>query len=280
MAKTIFSDRSNNPLDSLNKMGSFFSGADPSTFAEIELDPFVSGYSFIYWVKLPFWFEQDEDLKNFKTLTQKIMVSFNGFTDVELQENSQQYGFAGNEVSFVTGVNRNNTDFTIGFKEYSGTPVTKMFNKWINMIRDKNTGIALYPKLYDCDYSAKNHTGMLLYISMRPDVTNSNKNNVEKAVLYGNVFPTNIPWSTLFNYELGSQESPASVDINFKGVPLEGKAVDEYARKILKEEILNVSEDNNNGQLFLDSLMEAGDAGTELLNDGILKTIFNTTGEE
>lgn len=279
MAKTIFSDRSDNPLESLNKMGSFFSGADPTTFADIELDPFVSGYSFIYWVKLPFWFEQDDDLKYFKTLTQKVMVSFNGFTDVELQESSQQYGFAGNEVSFVTGVNRNNTDFTIGFKEYSGTPMTKMINKWICMIRDKNTGVALYPKLYDCEYSARNHTGQLLYISMRPDVTNSGKGNIEKAFLYSNVYPLNVGWSNLFNYNLGDQQSPTSIDVNFKGVPLEGAAVDAYAKKILEEEILTVSEENNNGQLFLDSLMQAGDAGTEVLTSGILKQIYNPDGE-
>lgn len=275
--KTIFSDRSENPLESLNKMGSFFNGSDPTSFAEIELDPFVSGYSFIYWVKLPFWFEKDDDLKYFKVLTQKVMVSFNGFADVELQENSQQYGFAGNEVSFVTGIQKNNTDFTIGFKEYSGTPITGMFNKWINMIRDKNTGIALYSKLYDCEYSARNHTAQLLYISMRPDVTNVGKHNIEKAFLYSNVFPLNVAWSNLFNFELGSQESPTSVDVNFKGVLLEGKAVDDYAKKILENEILRVSADNNNGHLFLDSLMQAGDAGTEVFTSGILKDIYSNS---
>ena len=278
--KTIFTGRDENPLEKLNKMGSFFNGTDPTTFAEIELDPFVSGYSFIYWLKLPSWFEQDEDLKYFKVLTQKVMVSFNGFADVELQESSQQYGFAGNEVSFVTGIQRGNTDFTIGFKEYSGTPITHMFNKWITMIRDKNTGIALYPKLYNVEYSARNHTGQLLYISMRPDVTNVGKNNLEKAFLYSNVFPINVAWSSLFNYELGTSESPTSVDVNFKGVPLEGAAVDKLAKKILEEEILQVSEDNNNGHLFLDSLTMPGDPGTEVLTTGILKDIYNPDSEQ
>ena len=277
--KTIFLGRDENPLEKLNKMGSFFNGTDPTTFAEIELDPFVSGYSFIYWLKLPSWFERDEDLKYFKVLTQKVMVSFNGFADVELQESSQQYGFAGNEVSFVTGIQRGNTDFTIGFKEYSGTPITHMFNKWITMIRDKNTGIALYPKLYNVEYSARNHTGQLLYISMRPDVTNVGKNNLEKAFLYSNVFPINVAWSSLFNYELGSSESPTSIDVNFKGVPLEGAAVDKLAKKILEEEILQVSEDNNNGHLFLDSLTMPGDPGTEVLTSGVLKDIYNPDQE-
>ena len=272
---SIFKNRTDNPLDSLNKMGSFFDGSDPTVFADIELDPFVGGYSFIHWIRVPSWFEQNEKLKYFKVYTQRFMTSFNGFTDVELQESSQQYGFAGNEVSFVTGIQKGNTDFTIGFKEFSGTPLTKMFNEWINMIRDKNTGIALYPSVYKVNHSARNHTAQLLYVSMRPDVTNIDGDNIEKAFIYANVFPINVAWSSLFNYELGSQESPTSIDVNFKGFLLEGDAVDAYAKEILKKEILNVSADNNNGHLFLTSLTEAGDAGTEVFTQGLLKEIYN-----
>ena len=83
----------------------------------------------------------------------------------------------------------------------------------------------------------------------------------------------------LFNYELGSSESPTSVDVNFKGVILEGAAVDKLAKKILEEEILQVSEDNNNGHLFLDSLTMPGDPGTEVLTTGILKDIYNPDNE-
>ena len=276
---SIFKNRSENPLESLNKMGSFFDGSDPTTFADIELDPFNSGFSFIKWIKVPEWFEQNEKLKYFKVYTQKFMTSFNGFTDVELQESSQQYGFSGNDVPFVTGIQKGNTDFTIGFKEFSGTPLTKMFNEWINLIRDKNTGIALYPALYNVNYSARNHTAQLLYVSMRPDVTNVDGDNLEKAFIWANVFPINVAWSSLFNYELGSTESPTSIDVNFKGVMIEGDAVDDYARKIIKEEILNVSEDNNNGHLFLTSLTQKGDAGTEVLTQGLLKEIYNNGDE-
>ncbi len=274
MSKQIFASRSENPLDSLNKMGNFFTGADPTSFEGVELDPFVSGYSFIYWVRLPEWFKEDEDLRYFQTLTQKTMVSFNGFSDVELQESSQQYGFAGNETSHVTGIQKGNTDFTIGFKEYSGTPLTKMVNKWVNLIRDKNTGIALYPKLYNVEYSSRNHTGILLYISMRPDVTNTGKDNVEKAFLYSNVFPLNVSWSSLFNYELGSVESPTSIDVNFKGVVLEGPEVDAYAKRVLDEKLLQISEDNNNGLLFLNSI-ENNKATKSMFTSGILKEIYN-----
>ena len=277
--KTIFTNRTENPLDKINKLGTFFTSVDPATYAGIELDPFVTGYAFLYWISLPSWFESDADLKNFKVLTQKTLVSISGIADMELQESSQPYGFAGNEVSNPTGVTRGNTDFTLGFKEYSGTPVTKMFKKWINYIRDPNTGIAVYPKQFDVEYSSANHTGQCLVIFMRPDVTNVGHDNIEKAFLYSHVFPTNIPYSSLYSYTLGSQESPESVEINFKGVPLENEAVDKLARKVLEEEILQVSEDNNNGALFLDNLTPAGGEGTEVLTSGILKDIYNPDEE-
>ena len=43
---------------------SIFTGVDDEM--NKYLDPIVTGYAFIYWVKLPFWFEQDPDLKYFK----------------------------------------------------------------------------------------------------------------------------------------------------------------------------------------------------------------------
>ena len=274
--KTIFSQRTENPLDKINKVGSFFTGIDPATYAQIELDPFTSGYAYIYWVQLPTWFEQDPDLKNFKVATQKFLVSISGINDIELQEASQPYGFAGNEVSNVTGITKGNTDITLGFKEYSGTPITKLFSKWINYIRDPNTGIATYPKQFDVEYSSVNHTGICLIMFLRPDVTNSGHDNLEKAFLYSHMYPLNIPYSNLYTYELGSQDSPQSVEINFKGVLMENAAVDEYARKILKEEILNISEDNNNASLLLDNLTAPNGENTSLLTSGILKDMYNT----
>lgn len=278
--KTIFANRAENPVEKLNKVGTFFNGVDPSTYANIELDPFVTGYAFIYWISVPTWFEQDDDLKNFKVLTQKTLTSISGISDIELQENSIQYGFAGNEVSNPTGITRGNTDFTLGFKEYSGTPVTKMFSKWINYIRDPNTGIATYPKKFNVELSSVNHTAQCLVIFMRPDVTNIDHDNIEKAFLYSHVYPTNIPYSSLYSYELGTQDSPTSVEINFKGVPLENAAVDAYARKVLKDEILNVSEDNNNAALFLDNLTPAHGENTDLLTSGILKDLYNSDDEQ
>ena len=182
----------NNDLEVVNNLnGSFFTGVDDQV--NLYLDPIVTGYAFIYWVDLPNWFEKDADLKYFKQLSEKNFRSFQGINSIELNTAQLQTGFAGHEINAVTGISRQNTEFQIGHKEFSGSPMTKMYQKWISMIRDPRTGVALYPKLYNVEYGARNHSGQLLYIMTRPDATNAGKNVVEYACFYSNVVPTNVP---------------------------------------------------------------------------------------
>lgn len=215
---------------------SFFTGFDDTV--NLNLDPYVSGYAFIYWVELPSWFEKDPDLKYFKEMTQKNFRSFQGISPIQINTVTTQSGFAGHEIGWVGDLNRDNTEFTISHKEYSGGVMRKLYQKWVGMIRDPRTGIALYPKLYGVDYGARNHSASLLYIVSRPDVTNSTGKVVEYACLYTNVFPTNVPLDTLYNFEIGSQDSP-SIDITFRGVPEIGPDVEEYAADILRDKIMN-----------------------------------------
>lgn len=224
-----------------NLQGSFFTGVDDQV--NLYYDPIVTGYAFIYWVDVPFWFKEDKDLEFFKPFTERNFRSFNGVSSMELQTATAQTGFAGHEINVVTGIQRNNTDFQIGHKEYSGSPMTKMYQKWISMIRDPRTGVALYPKLYNCEYGARNHSGQLLYIVTRPDATNAGHNVVEYAAFYSNVIPTNVPLDTLYNFEIGNQDSP-TIEISFKGFPEIGPHVNEYAERILRDKIMNSQGDS------------------------------------
>ena len=249
---------------------SLIAGTNNSVFTGVDdelnkyLDPIVTGYAFIYWVQLPEWFEKDDDLKYFKQLSQVNFRSFQGISSIELQTGTVQTGFAGHEINVVTGISRQNTEFQIGHKEYSGGVMTKLYQKWISLIRDPRTGTALYPKLYGVDYGARNHTGQLLYIVTRPDVTNTDKNIVEYAAFYSNVFPTNVPLDSLYNFEIGSQDSP-TIEITFKGFPEIGPNVTEYAKKILREKIM--STDGDSYLPFVDSLNTNTEA-TQFVNWG------------
>jgi hypothetical protein len=242
--KTIFNDLS----VIAGSTSTFFTGVDD--LVNLPFDPIVTGYAFIWWVRLPSWFESDPDLKYFKEMTQKNFRSFQGITNIELQTQEHQTGFAGNEFSIAGNIMKGNTEFTLTHKEYSGGVMRKLYQKWVSYIRDPRTGVALYPRLFNVDYAARNHTGELLYVMTRPDATNAKKNNVEFAAFYSNVIPTTIPLGDLYNYEQGSQDSP-TVQIIFKGFMETGPDVERYAQEKLRDEI--VGENSGERIPFVDS---------------------------
>jgi hypothetical protein len=249
----------------------FFTGVDD--LINIPFDPIVTGYAFIWWVQLPSWFEKDPDLKYFKQMTQKNFRSFQGISNIEMTTVEQQTGFANNSFDVAAGITKGNTEFTLTHKEYSGGIMRKMYQKWVTYIRDPRTGIALYPRLFGVDYGARNHTGQLLYITVRPDVTNTDRDIVEFAAFYSNVMPTTIPLGDLYSFEQGTQDSPL-VTITFKGFMELGPDVELYAKRILKDEILRVTEDSS-GIPFVDSYGTNTDT-TSILNSGVLKDIYNS----
>lgn len=238
------------------KSPNFFTGVND--LRNLYLDPIVTGWAFIWWIQLPSWFEKDPDLKYFKNLTQKNFKGFNGVTETELTTLTHTTGFAGAEYDVVGGISRGNQDFTITHNEWSGSVMRKLYQKWQFLVRDPRTGISTYPKLFNVDYGARNHTGQLLYVMVRPDVNNKGVPRIEYAALYTNVFPTTNPLGTLYNYDDGNQESP-TVDINFKGFAEFGPDVETFAQRILDEEILG-----DGGIRFIDANSTDPEAGTIL----------------
>lgn len=250
MKRMIFPNMDKNPLDSMKGSGNSFLGTERVGIDSV-VDPLITGYAFIKWVRVPAWFDKNEDLKNFKHLTETFMKSFNGVNDIELNTAQRQTGFGNRSIDTATGISNNNTDFSIEFDELSGSVFRNMFYTWINMIYDENTGVPRYPEIYGVEFASRNHTADLLYVMVRPDVDNiGNKNRVEYAAYYQNVFPTNVPDSSLYNYQLGSNDTP-KITINFKGFCTRGRAINNYALKVLDEEIVTRKADAD-GKIFLD----------------------------
>lgn len=256
------------PLD-IVKGPNYFTGIDD--LVNLNFEPYVGGYAFIYWLQLPSWFKDDPDLEFFKNFTEKNFNSFNGIEDIDMQTVEHITGFAGNQMAFAGDIQLGNTGFSIQHKEYSGGPVRKMYQKWISYIRDYRAGHSTYSKKFNVEYGARNHTGQLLYIVVRPSFTATQFSQVEYAALYTNVLPTNIPLSELYNFDRGSQESPL-VNINFRAYVEIGPDVEAFAEKILREHILH-SDENPDGIPFLDAMGTDRDA-VGALNQGLLKEIY------
>lgn len=210
--------------------GSWFTGHVNTQ--NLDFDPLVTGYAFIYWTKLPFWV--DKAYPNFKEMSTKNFKSFEGLSDIELQTGQYAHSFNGNNYEYATTITKGNTDFTLRHQEYSGSPIKNMYQYWISGIRDPETDIAVYPRAFGCEYGAKNHTGELMYIMTRPDANNTEKQIIEFSAYYTAVFPTKIPISHL-GFTLATHDSP-EIDINFKGDMHIGPEVDEFAYDIIKNQ--------------------------------------------
>lgn len=266
--RLIFPNMEENPMDKLSKSGSIFNGVERSGIDSV-VDPLVTGYFFIKWLRLPSWFEKNPDLKNFATLTETLPKSFTGISDIDVQTADRSTGFANKQISTITGIQSGNTDFSIDYDEYSGSPYRNMIWEWINNVRDERTGLARYPEKYNVEYGSRNHTADLLYVVVRPDADNiGNKNRIEYAALYTNVFPTNVPDSSLYSSTLGSNDTPR-ITLNFKGFCERGPAITEYAYNVLDEQIVNRDSDSS-GKIFLDAFQDNEDV-LDNINDGLLK---------
>jgi hypothetical protein len=208
----------------------FFNGAY-NTLA-LDFDPLVSGYAFFRWTVLPSWITKA--YPGFKAMTEKNFLEGFSISDIELETTTITQSFAANEYNVATNSKKGNTDFSIKHREFSGSPIRNMYQHWITGIRDPETGIATYPKIYGIDYAAKNHTGEIIYIVTRPDANNVDMNNIEFACYYSAVMPTKIMLSQ-FAFTHGSHDA-VEYEQSFKGVFHMSSHVDTYAKQVLQSE--------------------------------------------
>lgn len=197
-------------------------------------DPFVGGYAYIVWTKLPAFFSSD--LKtNFKRMTEKNFKSFDGIQDLTLESEAVSLGFAGNSMDVATNLKKFEGTFTLKHQEYMGSPIRELYEYWVTGIRDPETGLATYHGAINGSnplrYSAKNHTAELLYIVTDPTGALGGAKGIEFACYYTNVFPTKLPQAHL-NYASG-EHGVHEIDQEFKGVYHRSRKIDELAKQVI-----------------------------------------------
>lgn len=220
-----------NPLDGAFYNGFLDTGAN-------SYDPYVSGYAFILWLKLPTWVEQSHP--KFRKHTEKNFKSMQGINSIELETEGAKQGFTNNEAHYTKGIGAKPAEFTLKYQEHSGGPITPAYNGWVSGIRDPRTGIATYPKQYNVPYHSKNHTGTLLYIVTRPDADNYGHKNLEFAAIWTHVQPKKINLEH-YNFEQGSHEM-FDLDQPFTGIFNFGPKIDTFAQSKLQDLYAFVSE--------------------------------------
>ena len=224
-------------------------------------DPFMTGHAYIIWTKLPSFMPSAVRTK-FKDMTEKNFKSFSGISDMVMDTESITGGFAGNTYDAASNLKKAEGNFTIKHQEYLGSPIRELYEYWVTGIRDPETGLCTYHGRLggaDCPYySAKFHTGELLYIVTDPAGALGGEKSIEFACYYTNVMPTKVPQSHL-EFTNGEHNS-VEIDQDFKGVWHRSKRIDELARKLIDK------------KYTLNSFMNYGSA----TNSGVSMTEIDT----
>ncbi len=172
-------------------------------------DPYVTGYSFIWFNTLP------SSLTNFVS-NMSISAMQNYLAALNYSVNLPTVGLAldsikgmgGTHFNVATALEIQNT-FSTTFIELQSAPIYKIINGWVQMIRDIRTGLSNLASNTNASYSKKNYSGTLYYWVTNPDGT-----GIVEAWYMSGVFPTTVPMDT-FNSNIGENSANTKPSITF-----------------------------------------------------------------
>ena len=197
-----------------------------------KFDPYITGYSYIYWTALPKFLTSGSPLVDktwavdWKTLTQSNFKSFDGISDIQLDAEELTAGMNGRTMAIPSNSKFESTSYTMKFQEMTGSRLRELAHLWVTGIRDPETGFASYHGNTSLPYSMANHTAELLYM-----VTDPGGQKIEFACYLTNLMPTKVPMSHL-NYSSG-EHSLAEFDIEFRGNYHQSVAINALAVKVI-----------------------------------------------
>jgi len=183
-------------------------------------DPYVSGYHFSKFVKLPStlinFVSYGDGVKPAEILSSETQISnFLAGSCLSVTppggtlEKTEFTGLGGIKYNVPTTVTYTNS-LTMKFLEFSSLPVLSIMSGWVRMIRDYRTGASHLAGSAGsvAEYSKANYAGTLLYWTTKPD-----GRTVEFSALYTGVFPTKDPMD-LYTGDLAAVDK-LEVDIEF-----------------------------------------------------------------
>lgn len=177
-------------------------------------DPYISGYHFIKFVKLPpklpefvsYGDGQRAGLAE-EDIPKLLNASCLSVTPPGGTLNKTEFtGLGGVKFAVPTNVDYGNT-LTIKFLEFSSLPILSTIGGWVRMIRDYRTGTSQLDS-DEGDYTKANYAGTIMYWTTKPD-----GKHVEFSALYTGTFPTKDPMD-LYTGDLTAVDK-LEVDVEF-----------------------------------------------------------------
>jgi hypothetical protein len=176
-------------------------------------DPYVSGYFFVWFDKLPnnlisyvslgnAGIGSNSEIKNI------LAASCTGVTPPGGTLNKIEFAGLGGVKWAVPGNIDYGNSITVKFLEFNKTPILDIMHGWMKMIRDYRTGVA---NLHDGDdgsgYTKNTYAGIMYYWTTAPD-----GNSIEYYAAYDGLFPTKDPQDLY----AGDVENVARLDVEIE----------------------------------------------------------------
>lgn len=187
------------------------------TGADIVADPYISGYHFVSWTKLPTRLSEFISSGDGEKTSQQISSNaqirtfLNGATLAVTPPggtiNKTEFTGLGNTKWAVPTSIDYGTSLTLKFLEFTHTPVLSIFHGWARLIRNYKTGLSELSENDDA-YTKSEYTGTMLYWTTKPD-----GKTVEYSAAYSGLFPLKDP-QDLFSGDLTAIDK-LEIDIEF-----------------------------------------------------------------
>lgn len=210
-----------NPFDAVinnadaNQLNRHYGGTESAVVA----DPYISGYHFIHWAKIPSGVSDVmSSAKSTKTGEKGYRLTgtnINRFLEGACLAvtppggtlNKTEFaGLGGIKWAVPTNIDYTNT-LTIKFLEFHHLPVLTIFHAWVRMIRDFKAGTSNLNEADDT-YTKDSYAGTVFYWTTKPD-----GHTVEYSACYTGVFPTKDP-QDLYSGDLSAIDK-LEVDVEF-----------------------------------------------------------------
>jgi len=152
-------------------------------------DPYVTGYHFIWFAKLPPRLQEFVDLDSNAVIANLLSGACLSVTPPGGTLNKVEFtGLGGIKWAVPANVDYGNS-VSVKFLEFNGTPLLNIMHGWVKMIRDYRSGVS---NLEDKDtldgYTKNTYAGLMYYWTTAPDAK-----TVEYYAVYDGVFPTKDP---------------------------------------------------------------------------------------
>ena len=151
-------------------------------------DPYITGYHFIWFDKMPNFTVADNPGLKEASIEQVLSATCTGVTPPGGTLNKIEFTGLGGVKWAVPGNLDYGNSVSVKFTEMQGLPVTNIMHSWVKMIRDYRTGITNLEDKDTKGYTKTTYSSLMYYWTTAPDAK-----TIEYYACYDGVFPTKDP---------------------------------------------------------------------------------------